>query len=164
LRHSKYIILFLTLGLVSFASGRSRSGNLENDNQVEVRLRNLAQSLADGNISKIELLQIPPDILTRTRITPELLEKQFYHKLTFQHVRSSTSCGKLITAMKTASVNPQTGEADLRWGILFYSDEGQRVGAIYLNARGTRGYVGDTSVSFTGGLFAWVDSAFSNWL
>lgn len=137
---------------------------MENANVVQARLHDLAMSVANGRVSKIEVLQIPPDILTRARITPEMLERQFYYKLTFQHERGSPPWARLVTAMKGASVNQQAEAVDLRWGILFYSDEGKRVGAIYFDARGRRGYVDGTSVSFTGALFPWVDSTFLNWL
>ena len=65
--------------------------------------------------------------------------------------------------MRGASVNPQTETADLRWGVLFYSDQNKRVGAVYFDKWGKTGYIDDTPVSFTGGLFAWVSSSFSNW-
>ena len=164
MHYSKYIVPFLAVGLVFFAYGTSGSQDVQNTNQVQGRLHDLALSVENGTISKMEVLQMPSDILTRTRNMPEMLEKQFHHKLMFQLVRGSSPLVKLTKAAKSASANPQAEAADLRSAILFYSDEGKRIGAICFNARGTRGYVDDTSVSFTGGLFPWVEGTFSNWL
>ena len=114
MHHSKYIVPLLAVGLVFFAFGTSGSQDVQNTNQVQGRLHDLALSVANGSISKIEVLQMPSDILTRTRITPEMLEKQFHYKLMFQQVRGSSPSAKLTNAMKSASVNPQAEAADLR--------------------------------------------------
>jgi hypothetical protein len=161
---SKHIVPLVALGMVLFVFAKTMNSSQEPASLVEMRLHSLAASVTNGSVSKIEMLQIPPDIETRIGITPEMLEKQAYYKLTFQQVRGSPLFSKLASAMKSASVSPRAEGADLRWGIFFYSDEGKRVGAIYFNARGTRGYVDETSVSFTGGLFPWVEGTFSNWL
>ncbi len=162
--HSKYVVRILTLSLVFFASGTTGFGNVVNANSEQARLHDLAMQVAGGSITKIEVLEIPPDIETRTRITPEMLERQFYYKPTFELERGSSPRTKLTAAMESTSVNPQNEAADLRWAMLFYSYEGKRVGAIYFDANGKRGYLDETAVSFTGGLFQWVDSTFSNWL
>jgi hypothetical protein len=83
MHHSKYIVPLLAVGLVFFAYGTSGSQDVQNTNQVQGRLHDLALSVANGSISKIEVLQMPSDILTRTRITTEMLEKQFHYKLMF---------------------------------------------------------------------------------
>jgi hypothetical protein len=161
---SKHIVPLLALPLLMVVFARTVNSGQDQPSLVEMRFRNLAASVANGRITKIELLQIPPGIETRTGITPEMLEKQFYYRLTFQRMEGSPLYSRLATAMKNASVGTRAAGADLRWGILFYSDDAKRVGAIYFDAGGTRGYVDDTPVSFKGGLFAWVDGTFSNWL
>jgi hypothetical protein len=161
---SRHSVPLVALGMVLFVFAKTMNSSQEPASLVEMRLRSLAASVTNGTVSKIEMLQIPPDIETRIGITPEMLEKQAYYKLTFQQLRGSPLFSKLAAAMKSVSVSPRAEGADLRWGVFFYSDEGKRVGAIYFNARGTRGYVDETSVSFTGGLFAWVEGTFSNWL
>ena len=62
----------------------------------DVKIQSLAQSqidalatkLANREIVRVEiLLQIPARILTRTRVTPEMLENQFHYKLIIRDVR-----------------------------------------------------------------------------
>lgn len=160
---SKRIVPFLVLGLIYVMYGGLQSSGGENTNNAQLRVHQLADSLESGSISRVEVLHIPTDILTRARISPQMLEKQFYCKVVFEAVRGPASFGKLSDLMKGASVRPETEAADLRWGILFYSGEGKRIGAIYLNGQGTRGYVDETSVSFAGGLKNWLDGTFSGW-
>jgi hypothetical protein len=52
--------------------------------------------------------------------------------------------------------------ADLRWGIIFYGLDDNRVGAIYFDKTGSRGSVESSPVSFNGGIFKWLDGNFSD--
>ena len=149
--------LLLLMPTTGCAQGREVKTNSPAQSQVDA----LASKLARREIGKVEILQIPARILTRTRITPEMLEKQFHYKLTIRDVRGEVHQEKLTEAAKSVAVKPETEMPDLRWGAIFYGLDGSRVGALYFDKTGSRGGVGDTPVSFKGGFFKWLDGNFS---
>jgi len=112
-------------------------------------------------LKQSEILQIPSSVLTRTAITPEMLEKQFFYKLIIRDVKDVMQKKELIDAMQSVTVRNYTETGDLRWGIIFYDTAGSRVGGIYFNGIGKIGAVGSTPVSFNGKLFKWLDINFS---
>lgn len=121
----------------------------------------LAAELTKGQIVRVEILEIPPRIETRTRITPEMLEEQFHYKLTIRDVRGGLQQRPLSEAIKSVGVKAEMEMADLRWGIIFYSLDDRRLGALYFDKTGRRGGVGTTPVSFRGDLFNWLNENFS---
>jgi hypothetical protein len=122
----------------------------------------LAAKMAKGEIGKVEILQIPARILTRTRITPEMLEKQFHYKLTIRDIRGGVHQQKLADALQSVAVRPEQEMPDLRWGVIFYGLDDSRVAGFYFDKTGGRGGVDGTPVSFKGGLFKWLDGNFSD--
>ena len=126
--------------------------------QVDV----LAAKLEGGQIGRIEIFEIPVRILTRARITPEALEKQFHYKLTIRDVRGGAYQPKLIEVTKSLAVQRRSEMADIRWGVIFYGTDNSRVGALYFDKSGSSGAVGSTPVSFKGDLFKWLDDNFSS--
>lgn len=152
-----YVILFLS-PIIVCAQGDQMKGNSQVQSQVDA----LAAKLINGEIVKIEIINIPSQVLNRTRITPEMLEKQFHYKLTFRDIRGNIHKNKLVEAIKSMAVQPQAEMADIRWGVIFYGVDDIRVGAIYFNKTGSSGAVGNVPVSFKGNFFKWLDSNFSN--
>lgn len=151
----------ICLLLLFTPSVRSEQGNgVKVNNPAQSEVDGLSARITSGEIERIEVFQIPPRVLTRVRITPEMLEKQYYYKLTIRDVRGWTQQNKLIEAMKSVVVKP--GEmADIRWGIVFYGVDGRRVGGLYFDKAGTNGTVDDVAASFKGDLFKWLDDSFS---
>ncbi|GAB4351230.1 MAG: hypothetical protein Kow0099_35230 [Candidatus Abyssubacteria bacterium] len=117
--------------------------------------------MANRDIVRVEIVQIPPEVLTRTRITPEMLETQFHYKLTIRDMRGGAYREELAKTLKSTAVQPQSEMVDIRWGIVFYDANDMRVGAVYLSKWGKNGAVGETPVSFKGKLFKWLDRNFS---
>lgn len=152
------IVASLFLSITIFAGNEVMKVN----SHVQSQIDSIAMELSNRNIGKIEILQIPPDILTRTDITPEMLEKGFEYKLTIRDARGGVYREKLAELLKSLKVQPRSEMADIRWGIIFYSVDGNRAGAIYFDKWGTRGAVGDTPVSFRGELFRWLKGTFSH--
>ena len=66
-------------------------------------------------------------------ITPEMLEEQFYYKVTIHEMRGGAYENSLIEAAKSIAVQPGTEMADLRWGVIFYGVDDGRVGALYFD-------------------------------
>ncbi len=134
---------------------------MHGESVAQSRVDTLSAKLANYEIGNVEILQIPSEILTRTRITPEMLEKQFSYKLTIRDLRGGAYREKLLEAMKSTKVRPKSETPDIRWGIIVYDLNGGRVGAIYFDKWGKSGAVGDIPVSFKGKLFKWLDGNFS---
>jgi len=150
-------VLWLMVPNIGCAQGRDVKSNSVAQSQVD----GFATQLAGGTIVKVEILQIPARIMTRTRITPEMLERQFHYKLTIRDVRGNLYQHKLTEAAKSISVQPETDMPDLRWGVIFYDVNEVRVGALYFDQTGHKGAVGNTPVAFAGGFFKWLDDTFS---
>jgi hypothetical protein len=128
---------------------------------VQSQIDALVRSLRANGITRVEILQIPPRILTRTRVTPEMLERSFHYKLTIRDVRGGAYSSDLMAAVASTSVRPAAEMGDLRWGVLFYDAAEQRVASIYFDPSGRHGAVGSQSVDFGGDLSKWLESNFS---
>ena len=150
--------LLLLAPMTGCAQGDKVKGNSPAQSQVDV----LAAKLASGEIARVEIFQIPARILTRTRITPEMLEKQFHYKLTIRDIRGSAYQNKLVEATKSIAAQPGGEMPDMRWGVVFYGVDESRIGALYLDKSGSRGVVGDTPASFKGDFLKWLDGNFSS--
>ncbi len=121
----------------------------------------LAAKLEGYEIARIEIFEIPAEVLTRIAITPEALERQFHYKLTIRDIRGGAYQTNLIEATKSIVVQPGSEMADVRWGIVFYGLDETRVAALYFDKWGGNGAVDSTPVSFKGDLFKWLDGNFS---
>lgn len=152
------IAVLVALALVRLNANAAMAGS----GQTEVDA--LAAKLANHEIGKVEILQMPAGLLTRITTTPDMLEQQFFYKLTIRDLRGGAYEAGLTTAVKSMSVQPRTDTVDLRWAAIFYSPEGVRVGALYFDGTGRAGTVGIAPVSFTGGFFDWLSGHFASCL
>jgi hypothetical protein len=114
-----------------------------------------------GDVGKMEIIRLPSNLETRAAVSPEALERIYYTKLVIRDIAHIPWRGKMIEAFKGISVLPRGYIADLRWGLIFYSREDVRIGAIYFDRSGRYGAVNAVGASFEGGLFNWLDSMFS---
>jgi hypothetical protein len=142
-------------------SGCAQDHDAKPTNDFQSQVDALAAKLAKGEITKMEVLQIPASVLTQGAVTPEKLERAFFYKLTIRDVRYEPLRPRLAKAAQSVRVQPDTDMTDLRWGVIFYGLDGARVGAVYFDRWGTRGAVGDSPVSFKGDFFKWLSGTFS---
>lgn len=152
-----FVVISLLLLINIFTGCEEMKGN----SQVQSQVDSIATKLSKYEIGKTEILHIPPRILTRTTITPDMLERSFYYKLIIHDASGSIHREKLIKLLKSLKVQQHSEMADIRWGIIFYDLDDRRAGAIYFDRWGRHGAVGDTPVSFRGDLFKWLDGNFS---
>jgi len=143
-------------------SGRAQGNPVEGGRQPQLQVDDLATKVANGEIGKMEILHIPSRVLTRTAITPDMVERQFDYRLTIRDVRDWILQKKLVAALKSVKVQPQPEMTDLRWGAVFYGVDGTRIGAVYFDIWGKKGAVDSTPVSFSGDLFKWLNRNFLN--
>jgi len=114
-----------------------------------------------GDLGRVEVLRVRPDIETRAAITPDALERIYDTKLVIRNIAELPLRSKMIEAFKGSSIQPRDYIADLRWGVIFYSRNDVRIGAIYFDRSGRSGAVNDAGASFGGGFFHWLQSTFS---
>lgn len=133
-----------------------------NNSGIQDQVKQISKDLNDNSVGRIEILQIPARILTRARVTPEMLEKQFHNKLIIRDINSNAYKEKLVISFKTVSVSARDETPDLRWAVIFYSQEGDRVGAVYFDKSGQYGAVNGSAAAFKGDFFAWLTGTFSN--
>ena len=151
---STFIVILATV-LGGFAAD-------SNNASIESQVQKISKNLSENRIGRVEILQIPPRILTRARISVEMLEKQYHNKLIIRDINSNSFRDKLISSFKTVSVSPRDEVPDLRWAVVFYSQEGDRVGAVYFDKSGQSGAVNSLGASFKGDFFSWLTGTFSN--
>jgi hypothetical protein len=144
------LALIFTLAL----NGCTQVQQAKGQNVLQNRIQTIATTFLAGNISRIEILRIPSRILTRSAITPEMIEKSFFYK--------GAHKDKLLKALDSLSVQPAAEMKDIRWGVLFYAKDGTRIGALYFDKNGGYGAVDGISASFKGDFFKWLDGGFSD--
>ncbi len=150
--------IFLFLFVNVEAQGKN---SMEVNSQLQSQVDDVSAKLANGEIRKIKILHMPPDILTRTRITTELLEKQFYYKLTIRDIRTTVYETTIAKAIDSVVVQACPEIADLRWAVFFYGIDNRCVSRFYFDKKGRKGMVDDVSVLFKGKLFKWLVNNFS---
>ena len=148
------VVIALVIGGASHAFGSTTS-------TPEQDLRRISTALGRSEIGRIEILQIPGEVLTRARISPEMLERQYHFKLVVRDVIGSARRDKLVEVFESLSVEARNETADLRWGIIFYLRNNDRAGALYFDRAGRYGAVNGKAVSYRGEFFSWMRGAFS---
>lgn len=144
--------------------GCTTNDHAKQSSVAQQHLDALCSALAGNGIGTVEILQIPARIETQTRVTPEMLEKQWRNKVIIRDVGATAYRGKLIEALRSVSVTPRKDFGDLRWAVVFYARDGKRAGVIYFNGSGNYGAIDDDAVSFQGSFFNWLDDTFSSCL
>jgi hypothetical protein len=162
--HMERVLFCALLLITTTISGCARNGHSGSDTPEQTRINGLLRALGKGGIGKVEILQIPASVLTRARITPDMLERQYYTRVEIRDITQTTYYNDLLDAFKTLSVQPATDTSDLRWGVIFHSRNGGRVGAVYFNKQGLSGSVDNLPVSFRGDFFSWLEKTFSKCL
>ena len=122
----------------------------------------LVRKLRSDDVRRIQIVQIPPRMLTRTRITPEMLERAFSYKLIVSDIRGGAYAASVTAAVASMSAKPTDEMGDLRWGVAFFDQNEQRIASFYFDRSGRRGAVDDLPVSFSGDMFKWLDKNFSD--
>ena len=138
-------VLFLLLATLVVNSAQ---GTVSNGDTVQSQVAMLVNKLKSNEIERVEIIHMPLRILTRSRMTPQMLEKSFSYKLVIHDIRGSIYNSSLLAALTSASVKTNSEMGDVRWGITFF-DQGERpIGSLYVDGTGHRGAVDTTSVSY----------------
>jgi hypothetical protein len=130
---------------------------------VELNLEAVKSELVSGFVARVDIFYMSYDRVTRTRITPAMLEVQADAK--FRLDLPSPVADDLVRAIEGTKLHRIDDEPDLRWGAVFFNRDGKRVHSIYLNGRsfweaGRKGYVDGTAFGLNGALVAWFEKHF----
>jgi hypothetical protein len=116
-------------------------------------LQTITEKLKSGEVSRLDIFEMPARLFTRTRVTPDILERQFSYKLTVADVQSWQLRDRLLARLQAETISPTERLSDLRWDLIFYDIKDVRVGGIYFDRTGRVGYVDTLRVTFSGPLF-----------
>lgn len=108
---------------------------------AQTSVRMLAKKMNEGIVDTIEIIQMPSDVLTYADLKPHDLEEQYFYKIIINFDRSSRYRESFLSALNSLHINQLVSSVDLRWGIIFKSKDGKRIGSIYLSGNGQSGYV-----------------------
>lgn len=147
--------------LLTPVAAYTQEKRVNGDAPAQLEVNTIVTKLDKDEIGRVEILNIPAQILTRTRITPQLLERQFSYKFTIRDLRGEAHQKRLMAATKSVVVQANPEMPDIRWGVIFYNVDDVRVGSIYFDKSGRKGAVNSTAVSFKGDLFQWLNENFS---
>lgn len=128
---------------------------------AQSRIDTLTSKLRSNEVQRVEIIQMPPRMLTRTRVTPEMLERSFHYKLIIRDIRGGVYASSLIAAVASTSAELSAEMGDLRWGVAFFDQNEQRIESFYFDASGHRGAVDSLPVSYKGDMLKWLDDNFS---
>jgi hypothetical protein len=157
MRLGAVLVVLLLNTLVCSAQG----GAVNITDTPQSRVNALADRLRTNSVQRIEIIQMPPRMLTRTRITPEMLEKSFHYKLIIRDIRGGVYVPSLTAAVASTSADSAPDPGDLRWGIAFFDQNERRIAFLYYDASGRHGAVDTSPVVFKGDLLKWLDDNFS---
>ena len=155
--------LWITISAMLFV-GCNRSTYIDKSNAAQILVEEISKALSERTVGRVEIVQIPPRILTTARVTTDMLEKGYYNKLIIRNIASTAYQNKLVDSFRSIIAQPRSDTADLRWGVIFYARDDVRVGAVYFDKFGHNGLVNDMPASLTGDFFKWLNSTFSDCL
>jgi hypothetical protein len=151
----KYAFVLILLAFSCLNQGQAMA-----DASVEVDsvLASLRADLAAGRVKRADVYFMSYDRLTRTRVTPAMLEAQADKKFSLETVPQS-----FVRAIENITLHKVRDSPDLRWGLVFWNRSGNRVHSIYLDGRyilgtGRKGYIDGVTVGFNASLVDWLES------
>jgi len=137
-------------------------------NRAQSAVNSIEKALENYQVFKVEIVHVPEYVESRTQFDTKGLEDRFFYKVTIADIRGNPYRADLIAAVKSMTADGRQTSVDLRWGIIFYNEDGTRVGAIYFDRSGRHGAVNDEPVNFNGiwsnSLLAWLKDNFGNCL
>jgi hypothetical protein len=89
-----------------------------------------------------------------------MLDQQFFYKIVIRDVRGSAERDELVKVIKSLTVSQREEIPDVRSAVVFHDSEGRRVVGLYFDKSGQAGSLDNVAVSFTGGLFSWIQRMF----
>ena len=132
---------------------------------VRSSLRQLQEDLSGDHVKNVRVLFVPYKVLTRVRLTPELLQQSAEIDRTLSLDRATRD--SLIRAIEMTEVSPLGMPPDLRWGAIFFGADGMERHSIYLDGKflsgtGRQGIIDRDLAKVNGALVSWFEDSFGH--
>jgi hypothetical protein len=151
------VIVLTVLALVCAVTGNRALGSPLPD--VPGKVDELSNFLQNRQITRIEILHVPDNLETRTRVSPEVLRKISRTRAILENPWESAHSEGLITSLNEVKSAKTRETGEIRWGILFFDAGGKEISAIYLSSDGSLGIFQGVSLSLTGRVLNWAKSS-----
>ena len=148
--------LIVIVVFVSLRDGQTQTVSPVSNCSVPRCLVEISAAINRGEVGRVEILRVSPDLETRTSITPRALEQIYETKLVIRNVAETSLRDKLTKALNQTTAVPRDQIGDLRWAIIFFSQKDVRLGAFYFERWGRYGVVNDKGAAFDGSLLDWL--------
>ncbi len=112
----------------------------------------LSGLLQSRQITRIEILPVPDNLETKTRITPGALRSISRTKVVLADPWESSSFKMLLASLQELRNAKSRENGEVRWAILLSDAAGQEISAIYLSSDGSLAIVQGASLSLRGEL------------
>jgi hypothetical protein len=126
-------------------------------------LSSVKEDLMQNKIRSLKVLFLPYHVLTRTRMTPELLEgaAEFNTAVEMNELLRRS----LISAIESSHGSDLDSAPDVRWGVLLQDEDGSTLHSIYVSGKsmvgtGRQGIVDGRPVKLDDAMIAWLEGTF----
>lgn len=148
------------LGILVCLAGVSA---FSNDPMIPDMIDRLRTAIEKGDIDRIELVCVPPEVAVRADLDAQMLAAQSYYKITVTKARAAHLMNPIWREL-SATTTTEGGAIDLRWGVTFYDAKGNTITAFYFAGLGEHGRIGSIPVIFTKRSKRWIESQFAAFL
>jgi hypothetical protein len=114
-----------------------------------------AYGISPEAVERVEILYLPERVLTRTALTPEMLERVYEYKVEIPHLTDTVPGNQLISLLRKATFERSNDKYDLRTAVLLYDNAGKRIASLYFDRSGKQGALNDQFGVVTGGVYKW---------
>jgi len=144
--------LFLMVVLLVFLLVCSEGAEEHHATGEDALVRLAVQSMRSASTTRLEILCVPREVLTRFRLSPQLLEQHYHYRFCIRLFQGSKLQDELVSALAQSGVSEIAAkpEPDLRWACVFYNDRGDRVLTMYFDGSGKTGLINDLPVTSVG--------------
>lgn len=153
---SRALVWFTVVCMLLLVCVEAKAGG----DQAQSVVNAIEKALENYQVFKVEIVQVPGYVESPIRIDSKRLEDHFVYKVTIGDIRGNPYRTDLVAALKSLTTESRETPVDLRWGLIFYNEDGTRAGSIYFDRSGRHGAVNDEPMNFDG---IWSNSLF-NWL
>jgi hypothetical protein len=109
-------------------------------------------------VDRVEILYFPERILTRSALTPDMLEKQYQYKLEIRQFGECLQRQELVDALQGTALSHGDRQYDLRTAVLLYGKDGKRMLSLYFDHSGMRGMINREPISMSNDVYHWAKS------
>jgi hypothetical protein len=148
--------------LIALAISLAPAPEARADNEAQADVDSIVAAINEWQVGRVEIINLPEGTYTYAPIGPSDLEQGYQYKFIVAELLASNYGKDLPEALATIRVSPGGDYPDLRWGLLFFDRDDNRLGAIYLARGGERGVVNWTAVDIDGDLYLWLRRQFSD--